>query len=175
MSLYYRPTFRLMSLDPGLRGCGIANYLGGALREAAYVKNPVETGRGYAAHVGMGRELFQWAMENPPDHIVIEHPRVYPSAAQQKGDPNDLLDLVGVGAAFAAHFSCTVETVFPSDWKGQVPKDIMVDRIRRALSPEELATIAPCAAGLRHNIYDACGIGLWKLSRINRKVVHHGD
>jgi hypothetical protein len=171
VSLFYTANFRLTCVDPGLRGCGVAEFIEGNLVRAAYVKNPREVGRGYEVHRTMARAVQQWMTPNV-DRLVIELPRVYPGSAQQKGDLNDLLDLTGVGGAIASSSTCVVESIFPSDWKGQVPKEMMTERIKRALTPEEKATAEKCAASLAHNIWDAAGIGLHKLSRLNKKVLH---
>lgn len=171
MSLFYTAHFRLTCVDPGLRGCGVAEFVGGNLVRAAYVKNPREVGRGYEAHRTMARAVKQW-MTPHVDRLVIELPRVYPGSAQQKGDLNDLLDLAGVGGAIASSCTTEVESVFPADWKGQTPKDVMTERIKRACTPEEKATAEKCAASLAHNLWDSVGIGLYKLSRLNRKVLH---
>lgn len=164
---------RLLCVDPGLRGCGVAEFEGIDLKRAAYVKNPVETGRGYIAHKMMAYEVQSWARTAVVlgASAIIEHPRIYPGSAQQKGDLNDLLDVAGVGAAVSVHFMKPV-TVFPSDWKGNVPKDMMTERIRRALTDEERARIEKCPASLMHNVLDAIGIGLWKLGRINKKGIY---
>ena len=154
-------------MDPGLRGCGVAEFDGYDLKRAAYVKNPVETGRGYVAHQAMGTAAHMWASLES-EVALVEHPRVYPGSAQQKGDLNDLLDVVAVGACIARYFQKPV-TVFPADWKGNVPKDVMTERIRRALTDEERARIEKCPASLMHNVLDAIGIGLWTLGRINKK------
>jgi len=169
--------FRIVAVDPGLRGCGVAEFVGGELQRAAYVKNPVESGRGYEAHRRMGDAVREWAWERGCALLLIEHPRVYPGSAQQKGDLNDLLDLTGVGGAIAARMGVSgsnpaIETVFPSDWKGQVPKDMMTERIRRCMTEEERVRIAKCPASLMHNVLDGCGIGLYKLGRLNKKGIY---
>lgn len=169
--MLHRPDFRMLCVDPGLRGCGVAEFLGGTLVRAAYVKNPETEGRGYAAHQSLACAVYQWGRFH--DLLAIEHPRVYPGSAQQKGDLNDLLDLVGVGGAIAAYFAKTTETVFPADWKGQVPKAMMTERISRSITPEERKTIEKCPASLMHNVLDAVGIGLWKLGRLNQRKFHN--
>lgn len=171
MSIFYTAHFRMLCIDPGLRGCGVAEFLAGNLVRAAYVKNPRDVGRGYECHRTMARAVQQWATP-AVDRVVIELPRIYPGSAQQKGDLNDLLDLTGVGGAIAASSEAVVESVFPSDWKGQVPKDVMTERIKRACTPEERATAEKCAASLAHNMWDGVGIGLYKLSRLHKKVLH---
>ena len=162
---------RLLCVDPGLRGCGVAEFEGYDLKRAAYVKNPVETGRGYDAHRALAVAVNMWSPWQSSVKALIEHPRVYPGSAQQKGDLNDLLDVVAVGAAIGVYFPKPV-TVFPSDWKGNVPKDVMTERIRRAITDEERARIEKCPANLMHNVLDAIGIGLWKLGRINKKGIY---
>ena len=165
---------KLLCVDPGLRGCGVAEFKGLDLTRAAYVKNPVEHGRGYAAHVSMGRAVAAWAGVERFAAVHIEHPRIYPGAGQQKGDLNDLLDVVAVGSAVATFFTpdANLVTVFPSDWKGNVPKDMMTERIRRALEDGERGRIEKCPASLMHNVLDAIGIGLWKMGRINKKGIY---
>lgn len=170
---YYNPQIIFACVDPGLRGCGVALFKGGELLKAAYVKNPVESGGGYEAHARLGKAVSDY-LDFSADQVIIEHPRVYPGSAQQKGDLNDLLDVVAVGAACAGwNREGMTETVYPFDWKGNVPKDIMTARIRTALSSDELSRIEPCPANLKHNILDACGIGLWKLKRINQRKIHN--
>lgn len=180
---YYDKGTILVCVDPGLRGCGMAVFDSGELFRAGYVVNPVLSGNGYTAHEAMGWEALVWLRNNSSegaffDKLLIEHPRVYPGSAQQKGDPNDLLDVVAVGASVATALTdislgSALETVYPFDWKGNAPKEVMTARIRAALSPEERAKILPCAAGLMHNVLDACGIGLWRLRRINQKKIHN--
>lgn len=172
--LFHTPGVRILCVDPGLRGCGVAVFDGGFLINAAYVENPVTHGRGYKAHSEMGEAVSFW-LDKGADRVIIEHPRVYPGSAQQKGDPNDLLDVVAVGASVASWCnSREIETLFPSEWKGQVPKEVMTERIRRALSDIERLNIQKCKASLMHNVLDACGIGLFRLGRLNRKVIHNG-
>ena len=173
-ALLHGADFRMLCVDPGLRGCGVAEFLGGTLVRAAYVKNTLASGRGYKAHAGMSQEIYYWVGAPVVDLFLIEMPRIYPGLAQQKGDPNDLLDIAGVGGAIAGIFEeYGIESVFPSDWKGQVPADMMTERIKRALTQEEKAKAEKCAASLAHNMWDACGIGLHRLGRLNKKVLHN--
>lgn len=171
MNLYQRGS-RLLSIDPGLRGCGVAYFYEGVLKHALYVANPVISGRGYFAHAAMASAVHE--KFHPADmhivKVVIEHPTIYPGSAQQKGDPNDLIDVACVGSALGAYYKdCGLETVFPMEWKGQTPKEIMNERCRLALSDDERKRIDECSAHLRHNVMDGIGIGLYKLSRVNRR------
>ena len=174
--LFHTPGVRILCVDPGLRGCGVAVFDGGFLINAAYVENPVTHGRGYKAHSEMGNAVSRWLAKDV-DRVIIEHPRIYTGSGKPKSiDENDLLDVVAVGAAVASWCNYReTETVFPSEWKGQVPKEVMTERIRRSLSDIERHNIQKCKASLMHNVLDACGIGLFRLGRLNRKVIHNGD
>lgn len=122
----------------------------------------------------MGAAVAGWLGEDV-NRVIIEHPRIYTGSGKPKSiDENDLLDVAAVGAAVASWCNFDPETLFPSEWKGQVPKEVMTERIRRALTDDERASIAKCKASLMHNVLDACGIGLFRLGRLNRKVIHNG-
>lgn len=110
----------------------------------------------------------------PRQLVVIEFPRIYP-AASQKGDQNDLLELARVcgrieQAALAEGH--TVEMIYPRDWKGTIDADVMVDRIQDRLGEGETAMVTlPSAKSLHDNVWDAVGIGLWKLGRLEPRKV----
>ena len=157
----------LLCVDPGLRGCGCAFFDGARLKWAAYVPNPMTQGRGPEAHAQMARAVitattFQAA---PPDKLLVEFPRVYPG--MPKVDLNDLLDLAGVDGALSTMVR-DVGHVFPSDWKGQVPKQVMNERVLMALSVDEVQAIEH-RGSKDHNTLDAIGIGLHHFGRINRR------
>ena len=176
----------LIAIDPGIRGCGVAVFRMARLMTCAYVKNAfraplplrVEDAARCAA---MAREVFEWfppglidtrpspgVLEN--QQLVVEFPQVYQGGAQ-KGDPNDLLLLAGVVSALAALCSgialCTCYR--PKEWKGQVPKHIHQRRIEKRLTEVEservTCDLATVPASLRHNAWDAIGLGLFALDR----------
>ena len=107
----------------------------------------------------------QVGFSKQPRILAIEMPQIY----QQKflkGDPNDLIPLSVMGGLLWA--SLTPKTCYlpkPQSWKGQVPKNTMQERIFGAM---DLASKKVLAEGLhiipkylRHNTYDAIGIGQW--------------
>jgi hypothetical protein len=168
----------LLSLDPGLRGCGVAVFdtAHKRLMRAGYVVNSDRKSKGYRAHVLMAREVSNWLASElkmlPPNlaNVIIELPRIYPSPQQQKGDPNDLIDVAGVGSAFASLCSPgAVQHVYPQDWKGQVPKKVMNDRVLQALDAGEVGNVRH-AGSKDHNTLDGVGIGLAFFGRINKRV-----
>jgi hypothetical protein len=134
------------------------------LSHCAYIKNPHTSGNGATEAAGMALEVVRWlralGFGNPGDRLVVEWPKVY-QGGKQKGDPSDLLPLAGVDSAVAALLpSRVVRTVYPFEWKGQVPKAIMTTRILARLSAEERAVLnaCDCIPSLRHNVIDAIGI-----------------
>jgi hypothetical protein len=84
-----------------------------------------------------------------------------------KTDTNDLLDLAGVLGAATANASADIFHCFPADWKGQVPKAMMNERVKGFLSAHEHAHVVSVGA-LDHNTWDSVGIGLFFLKRMKR-------
>lgn len=158
---------RMVSVDPGLRGCGVAEWRDGKLNRAIYVRNTEKVARGPKAWNAMARAVWfeLRGAENAPDpadEIVIEVMKVY---RFQKGDPADLIELSGVGGAIIAP-SISAHGYLAREWKGQVPKDVMGSRIEAVLSETEKAAIEKCPKSLRHNVLDGVGIGLHHLGRL---------
>ena len=148
----------LVSLDPGLRGSGVAWWAeDGSLLFVDYLRNPVKKGDGPGAWVGF--DLLP-LYDNRPDYFISEVPQVYRAGAS-KGDPDDLIQLAGVVGVFSNIFRATTHFgVKPREWKGQVPKDVHHARLVKTLTPEEMAMIDRAAPpSLRHNVLDAVGIG----------------
>lgn len=163
----------LIAIDPGLRHCGVAVFEAGELQCAALVKNRDLVSRGPSAHAEMAWQVLHWLSAWDLDRaiLVLEWPRIYPGSGQRKGDLNDLLELAGVDSAIASKlgaFLGEVTCYAPAQWKGQVPKRIMNDRVLKRLTPREAARIIHPKD---HNVLDAIGIGLHRLERLDRKVI----
>ena len=137
----------LYAIDPGVHMCGIAVFDDTRLISAFYGKLP-EDGNYSTCE------------------LIIEMPRIYPGSGQQKGDLNDLLNLAAVVGHNEALFSALrSRRVFPAQWKGQVPKKAMNQRILKRLSLFEAARIQSAGAK-SHNVIDAVGIGLFACGRL---------
>jgi hypothetical protein len=176
---------KVLALDPGIRGCGVALFNGGLLEACAYVKNPVTSGDGPEAVFAMAREVDRWQPRLAADtvRLVFEHPRIY-TAAKSKGDNNDLMPLVAVDYAVAARFPARTR-VYPHEWKGTMPKSVCAARVLARLDGAERAEaelgVAPFLttksldAALTderwkgHNVLDAVGIGLKHVGRFEPK------
>ena len=153
-----------LSIDPGLRGCGVSLFNKKQLIKAVYVKSTEQVKRGPEAWLAMAQAILDSLPGVKVTHLVVEVPQVY-NQAYWKGDPADLIELAGVDGAITVAVGATNNYGFlPREWKGQVPKDIHNKRVEAKLSVEELATIESTAT-VRHNVVDAVGLGLWFLGR----------
>ncbi|TSC23282.1 hypothetical protein [Corallococcus sp. Z5C101001] len=169
------PCTRLVSIDPGLRHCGVALFdvPSGALLCAGLPRNPAPAHGelSLSSWASMASAVQEWLRPRVGDmafHLVIELPRVY-AAAHQKGDQNDLIQLAGVvgtlGGALAPVASR--RSVYPRDWKGTLDADAFIERIKQRLDAgEHLRVELPAARDLHHNVWDAIGIGLHALGRL---------
>lgn len=93
--------------------------------------------------------------------LFIERPQIY-QMKRSKGDPNDLLDVMRtVGVCYA--MATQVVEYKPAQWKGQVSKKVMKDRILKVLTESERAILDK--QGSNEHIIDAIGIGLYGLQR----------
>lgn len=136
-----------MSVDPGVHQSGVAIWFEHRLHRAFLLLNP-----------------FDGITTN---ELAIEIPQAYHDRRQQKGDQNDLIALAVAAGEIIGRLGIPTTRYLPRQWKGQVPKDVMVERIKKHLSQEELKRIElPSARSLQHNVFDAIGIGLHHLGRL---------
>jgi len=145
----------VITIDPGVKASGVALWSAeGTLIEGSY--------RTIQEVKLLLSELLK------PSLLICEFPRIYPKAAQHKGDLNDLLNLSAVVGYIEGLFCCVEpRRIYPSEWKGQVPKVIMTERIKKALTPLELARVKSVGSKT-HNVLDAVGIGLHHFERLGK-------
>jgi len=181
----------LLSIDPGIRGCGVAIFEDKTLIFACYTVNPLTSGNGprectamaqavksevcsfLCAHIlgdnskAAFKFIDNYALPKITiDAIAVEWPQVY---TKSKGDNNDLLPLAGVDTALYALLQPDeLHTFLPNEWKGQLPKSVCHERIKTRLSADELNTIQKTRKSLLHNVLDAAGIGLYALCRFDK-------
>jgi len=171
---------RILAVDPGIQGCGCAVFKDGTLQYANYVKNI--GGDVLCCSMARSVDIWLWSFTcdlSEMDEIIMEYPKVY-TQGHLKGDPNDLLPLAGVDAAIAMLSQCRSDAsdrpkitfYLPQEWKRQVPKAIHHERIIAEMTELE-KNVAPkqLPKSILHNVYDAIGIGLFHLQRLNPKRV----
>ena len=169
----------LVSIDPGLRGCGCAAWKDGLLHRAAYVsgQNTLEEKNLSRLVENTTRWVARWILDARAGafqidalELVIEYPQTYGGRAA-KGDANDLIGITLVAGAILGLVQAPTRLVRPAEWKGQVPKQTIHGtnpielRARGKLSPAELERMDLLHKRLQHNVWDAVGIGLATLGR----------
>ncbi len=163
----------IVSIDPGVRGCGVAAWHNtGELLRAAYVPG----GSPDNEFIGTTVRNAAWAVEEwisstdlVMDRLIIERPQTY-RGRSKVGDTNDLLDLSLVVGALSLLSACPLMLVRPSMWKGQTPKSATQERARVKLGDLVARVDISCGKSLSPNVWDAVGIGLWYLRKVNNTV-----
>jgi len=162
----------VLAIDPGVRGCGAALFEHRMLVKASYVANVAFKGEARAVEAAEMAEQVKRHFPLSLHAAVIEWPQVYAGAiraGKSKADPNDLLALTAVAGAIATKYIGTeIFTVRPAEWKGQVPKSIVANRVWDCLEGVEVDVLKVAsrdAGRLAHNIVDAVGIGLCYIGR----------
>lgn len=169
----------LLTIDPGINGCGVASFIDERLAYATYVKNPCPKDSPMPERVAkMVNAVVGCVIRGTLDSVVVEVPQIY-TRTKSKGDPNDLIPLAGISyglaAAFYAREGVIAHQYLPREWKGNVDADLMIERIKGRLSPAELA-VCTGPTYLLHNVYDAVGIGLKYLGRLEpKRVISRGS
>lgn len=142
--------FDLMAIDPSTRGHGIACFIGKKLVYASYVR----------PHL-----LQPFAIRNSSKELIIEVPQKYgptgPSASS--------LIQLSFAAGFAAGMLLFEDLVqiYPRQWTGRIKKEERIPRVIEAITEEERLSMSMPTESLRHNVWDAVGIGLFRLGRAN--------
>lgn len=173
-----------LGIDPSVSCTGLARldhrmYAGVAIVQAKSVVHAcleavhaVEN-LAHRAYMKLRDELREVDLElDPRAHAWIEFPRDY--GKNRKADPNDLVAIAAVSGAYASAIDRTcpmdVSMLHVSDWKGQVPKKVMQNRIIAALTQFERAALSKdmvkIPRGLQNNAYDALGIVLKGVGRL---------
>jgi hypothetical protein len=164
----------LLAIDPGKKGLGWSAWNFGELLAAGIARSP----RGLH-HLGEQAIALAAQVPSGADEAVVERMVQYPSRGRrdsvQRQDAlaNDLLDLQAIGGIVAAR--CVTGGIYfatPHEWKGELPKEVVILRVRNLLSEGEAKTLEGALedipASLRHNALEAVGLGLWRLKRWKR-------
>ena len=144
----------LLSIDPGVHHHGCALWEDGELTAAWMTEKDTPDIIG---------EISSYIPVQLLDLVVVEFMQIYGSTGVAKG--NDLLSVnyeagILVGQLYQ-ELGVASQIYKPREWKGQVPKGVMVKRIIRTLTVEERQRVElPTAASKQHNVWDGVGIGL---------------
>lgn len=106
--------------------------------------------------------------------LIVERPMSYSLKGKRMlVNPNDLLQTdfrAGLLSGYYLGMGMDLEEIRPpSLWKGQVPDDVILERVLEKTSDKERELIGEAksarAKKLDHNMVDAIGMGLWRLNR----------
>lgn len=167
---YRRSKVRLIAIDCGVRGCGVALFWDGGLHAATYVKNPVKRGQHAGSAQAMARAVADYCKEFQPTYLAIETMQWY-DATSQLGDQNDLGGVQLVAGAIIGKLNLLTTSYLPREWKGTIDGDTCTDRIIERLSILEKQTIVRVSDSVDHNTIDGVGIGLKHLGRFEPRRV----
>lgn len=161
----------LISIDPGINGCGVAYFVDAKLVKAVYVPNPAAKSDTMAERaLAMACAVFPIIVGPSGDGLALELPQIY--RFKGKGDPNkSLVPLILVDGALTTRFGAAATLYLPHQWKGSGDPDECILRIQDRLTGEERSRVKG-PPGLIHNVWDAAGIGLYHLGRFNRRRVY---
>jgi hypothetical protein len=102
--------------------------------------------------------------------VVIEKMQIYRDTPLAHANDCITLSLMAGRVAGLFPWAKTVE-YYPSTWKGQVPKDIMIERIKAKLSHTEHKRVnLPRLKKGHADVWDAVGIGQYHLRTERRRL-----
>jgi hypothetical protein len=153
----------IISIDPGSKKAGVALF--------------ETTGKLMTAWLSRGgdwRETADNIMADLPvnaariTEAAVERMQVYDSTPLAHA--NDCITLSLMAGYVAGRFSVwtgaeNIHAYYPHQWKGQVPKKIMVERIKNKVTDSEKKRVKDAKA---HDVWDAIGIGLYHLRKVRK-------
>jgi len=168
---------KLVSIDPGYRACGVSYFDNGQLVAASLVEVISDKDTDPADQfTKMGNAVADYIdsldIGNTFD-LAIEYPQQYVRSPSPRESVQKLVGVIGAISSVLQNrtggLGVNITTYTPRSWKGQVPKEIMNDRVRNRLIEDELETLPEYSKTKMHNVMDAIGIGLKHLNRLELK------
>jgi hypothetical protein len=152
----------VMCLDPGLRATGYAYWrpLRDARPDDSGVWRIPASAAWMAACTQMWYSLTRYLRQRHADLVVIEFPRLWTGSAVshascESGDLFKLAYLVGGYARTGSTDDSDVTLVYPHEWKGQLSKEAVQDRLVRRLGVR-YANHEADAVGIGLYVWDCC-------------------
>jgi hypothetical protein len=169
----------LITVDPGIKtgvaAWSITSEHGWTLERATLVQGESSPEPNSEALDAIAVEVRDWAQDFRKDGLtraVIEFPKLYPKDRTSPKDLNDFLLVAALAGAIRAHLGMPSVFIEPAAWKGQIPKPkkasdpyIVEARARVRMRPCELARVPKYANSIKHNLWDAIGIGCHETGR----------
>ena len=159
----------MLSIDPGLNGTGVVYWFQGKPKRAQ-VLYPLTSQKDNRQSLSddvlvqrarsVARRVIDFTNHSTKRvYVVIEFPEFQEGlrgmTARRTGSLDKLSFLVGVMVGEFPH-RWVVSLPFVREWKGQLPKDVVIRRMER-----RYGKIVCAAMGVRTHAWDALGIGHW--------------
>lgn len=167
--------YSLVSIDPGLRQCGVAVWEDKKLVKAMLVRSSYDGKNQYEAAWHMASAVdkaVDGLLGCCMDELVIERPQVIRGWTRNAGSITALTLVVGALLRNgAAELMTKLTEYLPVQQKGNVPKPVMEKRARARLSAAETLVVnlpfhnGKVSASLAHNVWDAVWLGLQHVGR----------
>lgn len=163
--------YTIMTVDPGIRGTGLCIW-----EKTLWCKKPANPlyvtnlmPQQYEDWQKVCRRFYEEISEVISTFNVlkcwVEFPQFFQSevgmAATTKGDIYKLSCLVGVFEGAMWSYGGQISPIEVRKWKGQLSKDIVIQRIKKTLPDIEQLNV-------QSHSWDAIGIGLWAQGFINK-------
>jgi len=161
----------LIAFDCGLSyvGAALYDFEKQSLRDCYYIDTGIDAREEAEQTADLVKKIFL-TFEAFLEHtlIVVEYPEQYSHTPAPRSSVQGLACTGGGIVSMLKRDSNKVEFVLPKTWKGQVPKDIMLNRIVAKLSDTEKQILESknYIKSKKHNVIDAIGLGLFKLNRL---------
>jgi len=156
---------RLMAIDPGLQGTGVAIFKMGKPRPVycAVIKSRGAVGPSWTDRVHrIAEQVSDLCVEHNVRGIVCEMMEMHQSPRAQMmwktGDLQRTLFLTGAFFGMTEAGVVNFRLVPPSEWKGQLPKSVTINRINKLLGKGVGTELE-----IESHAWDAVGIGLWHM------------
>ena len=155
----------LIAVDPSVSASGVAIFEDGELA-SAWLVQATDWRQMVLSIASSVRREFPNGWDD--FDLVIERPQIYVRKTKRYDDIMKIMLVVGgLGVAFR---DVSLTLYLPQQWKGNVKKEVVVERVEKRLKESgELSRLRlPKAKSLRHNVFDAAGMGLFHLKRVRR-------
>jgi len=168
---------KLISIDPGYRACGVSYFDKGVLIAASLIEvkssKDIDPGEQFALMSSAVVNYIESLGVGDTFDLAIEYPQQYVRSPTPRESVQRLVGVIGAISSAVQNstggLGVKVTTYTPRAWKGQVPKEIMNDRVRNRLIDGELEKLPEYSKSKMHNVLDAIGIGLKHLKRLELK------
>jgi len=161
---------RTVAVDPGKWACGVAVFDSETLTDAWLSIRAKD--QDWPVMVGNVIRRTSVLMTSA---LILELQKAY-AGGKQEADPADLIQLAMIVGGFyyagSASSNNRVLGYFPYEWKRQLNKEQIIERVKSRLAPGELSKAELTGAKTKdHNIWEAIGLGLFHLGRFSPKRV----